>query len=129
MKNVLLIDDDLNQLANLAVALIESGCWVIPKMDAESAFAIVRENVRFDLIILDYEMPGLRAPAFMVMLRELMPNVPVIAFTSFGNLDTYLKVIGLGAFEYINEPIEVEELKRVVDAALLQQGLQRTSPH
>ncbi len=118
MKNILLIDDDLNHLAVLAVALVESGYWVIPKMDAESATAIARENVSIDLIILNYDMPGLDVPSFMLMLGVSMPNVPVIVFTGCGNLDTYLKVMSLGAFEYMNEPVIAEELKRVVDTAL-----------
>jgi DNA-binding response OmpR family regulator len=81
------------------------------------------------LIILNYEMPGLDALSFMTMLRVLMPNVPVIVLTRRGNVDIYLKVMSLGALEYMSEPFRISELRRVVQTACFgsgQQGLSRT---
>ncbi len=117
MKNVRLIDDDLSHVAVLPVALSQGGYQVIPKIDAESAVAVLRENVRIDLIIFNYEMPGLDTLSFMTMLRESMPNVPVIVFTENCNVDIYLQVMSLGAFEYMSKPVRISELRRVVEAA------------
>ncbi len=122
MKNILLIDDDLNHLAVLAVALIEAGYQVIPKIDAESDIAVLRENFTIDLIIMDYEMPGLDALSFMTMLRELTPNVPVIALTEHGSVDGFIHAMSLGAFEYMNKPVQAGELIRIVNAALERPG-------
>jgi len=119
MKNVLLIDDDVSHLAGLAVALCEAGYQVIPKIDTESAVAVLRENVKIDLIIIDYEMTGLDAFSFLTMLREFMPKVPVIVLTENCNVDIYLQVMSLGAFEYMSKPVRVAELRRAVEAALL----------
>lgn len=118
MKNVLMIDKDVNHLAVLAVALIEAGYKVIPEIDAESAVAVLREDVRIDLIIIDYQVPGLDALSFMTMLRELMPKVPVIVLAQHCNMDIYLKVMSLGAFEYLNKPVRSCELTRFVKVAL-----------
>jgi len=118
MKNILLIDDDLNHLVVLAFALDEAGYNVILKMDAESALAVLRENVSLDLIIIDDQMPGLDALSFMIMLRELMPKVPVIVLARQCNMDTYLKVMSFGAFEYLNKPVRACELTRIVIMAL-----------
>jgi DNA-binding NtrC family response regulator len=120
MKNVLLIDDDLNHWPALAVALIEAGYQVIVETDAESAVAVLREDVTIDLIIIDYQMPGLDALSFRTMQRELMPNVPVIVLARHCNVDSYLKVMSLGAFEYLNKPVRICELTRIVKAALEQ---------
>ena len=132
MKNVLLIDDDRSLLAVLPVALSQGGYQVIPKTDAESAVAGLGENVKIDLIILNYEMPGLDALSFMTMLRALMPDVPVIVLTRQGNVDIYLKLMSLGAFEYMSEPFRIAELRRVVQTAFLgsdQQALSPTCPY
>jgi len=132
MKNVILIDDDRSHLAILPVALSQGGCQVIPKTHAESAVAVLGENVKIDLIILNYEMLGLDALSFMTMLRVVMPNVPVIVLTRQGNVDIYLKVMSLGALEYMSEPFRIAELRRAVQTAFLgsdQQGLLRTCPY
>lgn len=48
MKNNLLIDDDFDHLVDLAVALVEAGYQVIPKIDADSAIAVVRGDALVD---------------------------------------------------------------------------------
>ncbi len=118
MKNVFLLDDDINHMVVLTFALIKAGYTVIPEIKAESALAFVRENDRIDLIIVDYEMPGLNGHAFLTMVRDILPHVPVIVLTRRSNVDVYLKVMSLGAFDYIIKPVDVSELKRVVRAAL-----------
>jgi DNA-binding NtrC family response regulator len=118
MKNVLLIDDDLNHLAVLAVELIEAGYQVIPEIDAESAVAALKDDVTIDLIIINDRMPGLDALSFMTMIRELMPKVPVIVLGRHCSVNDYLKIMSLGALEYLNKPVKVCELTRIVKVAL-----------
>ncbi len=75
MKNVLMVDKDVNHLAVLAVALIEAGYQVIPEIDAESAVAVLREDVRIDLIIINYQVPGLDAlSCFIISPIRTRPN-------------------------------------------------------
>jgi DNA-binding NtrC family response regulator len=118
MKHVLLIDDDLNHLAVLAGALIEAGYQVIPEIDAESAVAVLREDVRIDLIIIDYQTPGLDALSFMSLLRESPPRAPVIVLSRQVSVNDYIKFMSLGAFEYLNKPVRACELTRIVKVAL-----------
>ena len=119
-KNLLLVDDDLNHMAVLAVGLIGAGYRVIPEIEAEVALAVLRGSERIDLIIVDFEMPGLDASAFMTTQRQFKPNVPVIVLAGRASVESYIKVMGHGAFEYINKPVSVGELKRVIDSALFQ---------
>jgi DNA-binding NtrC family response regulator len=129
MKNILLMDYDLNHLAVLSVELCEAGYQVIPKTDPESAIAALAENVRIDLIIVDHEMPGLDSLSFMTMLTQLMPKVPVIVLTGHGSVDGYIHAMSLGAFEYMNKPFRVNDLRRVVEAALLDSDQDGSSRH
>jgi len=128
MKNVLLIDADLNHLVVLAEALSDACYQVTARIDAESALAVLKEDDRFDLIIIDYEMPGLDALSFMGQVRELMTNARVVVLAKNGNVETYVKLMSLGVFVYMSKPVRARELKRSVEAALtysVQTGLVR----
>ncbi len=118
MKNVLMIDNDVNHLVALAFALDEAGYNVIPKMDAESAVAVLREDVGIDLIIVDYQMPGLDGLSFMSLMRELRPSVAVIVLSRQVSVNDCIKFMSRGAFEYLNKPVRNCELTRIVKVAL-----------
>ncbi len=117
-KNVLLIDDDLDHLAVLAVGLVGIGYNVIPEIEAGPALAALRRNERIDVIIVDLEMQGFDPWSFIAMHRHFMPNVPIIVLSRHANVAGYIKVMEHGAFEYMNKPVRVGELRRVIDAAL-----------
>jgi DNA-binding NtrC family response regulator len=117
MKTVLFIDDDPDFLIVHGEALSRAGYHVIAKLDAESALSVLREDPKVDLVITEYQIPGLLFVSFMSMLR--MRKVPVIVITGYCNMNVYLKCMGLGAFEYMSKPVRAEELTRVVKAALL----------
>jgi DNA-binding NtrC family response regulator len=95
------------------------GWEVIPEVDAQSAVAALIENVRIDVIIINYEMPGLDPLSFMTMASKLKPNVPVIVLSRHGNEDIHQEMMSLGAFEHMSEPVTVIELGRVIRSALL----------
>jgi two-component system, NtrC family, response regulator HydG len=97
--------------------LSQSWYYVIPKSDAESALTVIREGVRNDLVITDYQIPGLGGSAFMITITGLVPSMPVIVLTTHSNVVIYVKSMRLGVFEYITKPIITNELQRIVKAA------------
>ncbi len=118
MKTILLVDDEQEILSGLGEILNHIGYKVIAKPDAQSALATVREGVAIDLVITDYRMPGMDGLEFLNVLRLRNPEVPVIILTAYGAVESYLKSLNLGVFEYVNKPIKAEELGRIVEAAL-----------
>ncbi|HAM49704.1 MAG TPA: response regulator [Nitrospiraceae bacterium] len=118
MKTILLVDDDRDILSYLQDALAAFGYDVIPQSDAEAALAIIREGAKIDLVVTDYRMPGMDGLEFFTALKRVLPSVPVIILTGHGSVETYLKSLSLGLYDYVSKPIEAKELDRIVKAAL-----------
>jgi DNA-binding NtrC family response regulator len=117
-KTILLLDDEMEILKSLGEILSRFGYNVIAKQKGQDALSTVKEGTNIDLVITDYRMPGMDGLEFLNMLRQLNPTVPVIMLTAYGAVESYLKSLSLGVFEYVNKPIKAKELGRIVQAAL-----------
>jgi len=63
-------------------------------------------------------MPVMDGLEFLSALRLMDATVPVIVLTAYGAVESYLKSLSLGVFDYINKPIKAKELGRIVQAAI-----------
>jgi len=118
MKTVLLVDDDYDNLRCFGEILNGFGFKTIAMPDAETALTIIQEGASIDLVITDYRMPGMDGMEFIALLKQILPTVPVILLTAYGVMETYLKSLRLGVFEYVSKPIKARELIRIVQAGI-----------
>jgi DNA-binding NtrC family response regulator len=118
MKTILLVDDELEILKSLGEILTRFGYQVIAKQAAKEALALVKDGANIDLVITDYRMPDMDGLEFLNALRQMDPSVPVIMLTAYGAVESYLKSLSLGVFEYVNKPIKAKDLGRIVQAAI-----------
>jgi len=118
-KTILVVDDDPENVRNYSEILVDMDYQVIARGEVDAALVLIHGNAALDLVITDYRMPGKSGLDFIVALRKLRPSLPVIMITAYGNIETYLNSISLGAFEYVNKPISKKEFERIVKSALV----------
>ena len=118
-KKILVVDDEQNSREGLTKILIKEGYEVVAAESGETALSEAKKQ-DFDLIITDLRMPEISGIDVLEQIREKKPDIGVIIVTAYGEVNSYLKAMTLGAFEYLNKPIKLDELRRVINKALNQ---------
>jgi DNA-binding NtrC family response regulator len=117
--SILLVDDDVEVLKAFTKVLEKEGYAVVPQPDAPSAMHYVNETKKcFDLVITDVSMPGMKGTSFLTAIKTAFPRVPVIIITAFGDWGQYMEALRGGAYEYLNKPLDKNELLATVRRAL-----------
>lgn len=112
-KSILIVDDEENARMGLSELLAQEGYGVDAVADGNDALEYLsRKNA--SLVITDIRMPGMDGMSFLRELNRRFPETDVIMMTAYGGVESYLEAMNLGAFEYINKPIRLDELKSVM---------------
>jgi DNA-binding NtrC family response regulator len=110
---ILVVDDDEEFRSALKDILDEEGYTVLTACDGEDAFCMAKKHdVR--LIISDLRMPILNGIALLELIRDQNPLIKVIIVTAYEEVASYIKVMSLGAFEYMKKPLDLDKLKELV---------------
>jgi two-component system response regulator HydG len=113
MTSVLLIEDDLTFSRILEGFLQKHGYQVTTHHTGKDGLKTFQSK-SFDLVLLDYRLPDTTGMDMLVEIKKTHPDTAVIIMTSFSDIRTAVKVIKLGAFEYITKPVNPEELLMIV---------------
>ena len=113
VRRVLVVDDEENTRIALTRLLSREGYQVRTASNGSEALCQLRNNPA-ELIITDLNMPEMNGLTFLRELNREHPMSNVIMITAFGEVESYLEALNLGVFEYINKPIRLEELKKVM---------------
>jgi DNA-binding NtrC family response regulator len=113
-KRILVVDDEENARVALSKILTHDGYEVSSAGNGLEALNFLRSN-NVELIITDLNMPEMNGLMFLRELKRSYPASKVIMITAYGEVESYLEAITLGAFEYINKPIKYDDLKKVIN--------------
>ena len=113
-KRILLVDDEENTRIALSRLLTREGYLVDTVANGFEALNHLREH-DVNLIVTDINMPEMDGIEFLRELNRSFPGSNVIMITAYGGVESYIEAINLGAFEYINKPVKIEELKSVLE--------------
>ena len=97
--------------------LLKEGYLIIEAEDGEHGLEMVSKE-HPDLVITDFQMPGIDGLEVLARIQKLKINLPVILLTGFGDVVLTIKSIQLGAFDYLEKPISPELLKSTIKLAL-----------
>jgi DNA-binding NtrC family response regulator len=119
MAKVLLVDDDLTMVQMVAELLRGEGHEVFPFSNGSAALAGLKAHLP-DLVITDLYFDKTHAHGLEVVqkARGLSPPAVVIVITGFGTIETAVEAMKNGAFDYLEKPFKVEELKLCVQRSL-----------
>ncbi len=117
MSHILIVDDEESICWALRRLLTETGHQVSVAASAEEAFEHVGRAAP-DLVMLDIRLPGMDGLEALARLRRLLPQMPIVIMTAFGNLTTAVTALGQGAFDYLVKPFNLDDAAGVVARAL-----------
>ena len=122
-KSILIVEDEETLRESIKRIFTKEGFVVDAADCAEKGLTLLETNI-FDVIISDIILPGMDGIEMLVKVREQIPDQIFIIVTAYASLDTSVKALRAGAYDYIMKPIIHEEIKQIVRNALVQKSLQ-----
>src|SRR6266545_4766085 len=121
---LLVVEDDDAMRDLLVEELSEAGFEVLAARGGRDGIDRVRRE-RIDLVITDLRMPDLDGFDLIRDVKATPRSPHIVMITAFGSIETAIKAVKLGAYDYITKPFEIEELVLVADKALEERSLRR----
>src|SRR5216117_1945231 len=120
---ILIVDDEPGVRTSLAGVLRDEGYIVESVATGEECLDRVTRGA-VDLIVLDVWLPGMDGLATLARLRERQVDAQVVLISGHGNIESAVRAIKLGAFDFVEKPLSLEKTVLVVRNALRQRRLE-----
>ena len=120
--NILLVDDERDFVEILSLRLTDAGHRVRTAFSGQEALSVLAETEgdalpEIDVMVLDIKMPGMDGIETLKQVKAKHPVVEVILLTGHGAVDTAIKGLKSGAFDYLLKPADFDELTTKMEAA------------
>lgn len=115
--NILVIEDEKSMREVLRILLEEEGYRVTSVTNGLEGIEALKKEL-FDLIITDIKMPKADGFEVLSMAKEISPASLVIMITAFGTTEAAIDAMKQGAYDYINKPFKIDEIRLIVNKAL-----------
>jgi len=127
MKNrakILIVEDEAPLRELLELELTRSGFLVESAANGREGLARYCEEC-FNVVLLDVKMPEMNGVEVLERMREHSSVPEIIMFTGHGDIETAVRCIKLGAYDYLTKPVKLDELEIVLDKAHEKNHLRR----
>ena len=114
---VLVIDDEERYRTRYAETLRQAGFRVETAESADRAAELLR-GVRPDMIVSDVRMPGTDGISFLTRITGEHPGMPYLLITAYADIRDAVRALKLGAVDYLEKPVDLDELVSAVSDAL-----------
>jgi len=112
--NILVVEDGQSQREMLRDFLLKEGHSVAEAASGEEGVQAVAHGA-YDLVLLDYKMPGMDGMQVLQEVKRLNPETDVVIITAYGTIETAVDAMKAGAVDYITKPLEFDELLLLID--------------
>ncbi|MER3522638.1 MAG: Fis family transcriptional regulator [Ignavibacteria bacterium] len=117
MKSILVVDDDKAIRDSLRMILQYAKYEVHFAEDGQSALAQVAA-LPLDLVLLDIKMAGMDGLEVLRRIKEMEPDLPVVMISGHGTIETAVEATRMGAYDFLQKPLDKEKLLIVVRNAI-----------
>jgi two-component system response regulator AtoC len=117
MDTILIIDDDESFGESIEIFFKDLGFSTKRATNGQAGVELM-EKIHPDIIITDLKMPILDGMEVLQRVKQFDENLPVIMITGFDDMETTIKAMQLGAYDYIEKTFELERIKAVVRRAV-----------
>jgi two-component system response regulator PilR (NtrC family) len=121
---ILVVDDEKSMREILQIFLNNEGYSVSVADNGQSATEAVKKDI-FDLIITDMKMPKVGGLDLLKNVKKITPDTVVVIITAFGSTESAVEAMKLGAYDYIQKPFQMDDIRLVVKNSLEKQRLQK----
>jgi len=115
-SKVLLVDDEREFIQTLSERLMMRDMGPAVAYDGESALNLIKEDEP-DVMIVDLKMPGIDGLEVLRKVKETRPEIEVIILTGHGHVADRELCMQLGAFAYLQKPLDINELSEIIKKA------------
>ena len=122
MEKILLIDDEESILQSLKIFLAAMNYKVATASNGSEGVQYVH-NEHPDLVITDLKMPDLDGLEVLQQIKKIDSNIPCIIMTAYEDIDSTIKAMQLGAYDYIEKPIDTPRFKALIKRSLESKSL------
>ena len=120
---ICIVDDEPGILKTLSELLEDEGYQVTSAKNGADALDVIRQDPP-DLVFLDIWMPDLDGLEVLKRVRHQFPNMMVIVMSGHGSIETAVQATKLGAYDYLEKPLDSEKITILVRNALHQRKLE-----
>lgn len=107
--DILIVEDERFQREMLRDFLVKEGHHPAEAEDGEKALRLLGER-SFDLLLIDYRIPGLNGIAVLQEAKRLNPEIEAVIITAHGTIETAVAAMKAGARDYLTKPVDLDEL-------------------
>ena len=123
MPSILIVDDEPGVRSALGGVLRDEG-YEVDAVDSGEACLERLARQPYDVVVLDIWLPGMDGLATLARMRERQIDVQVVIISGHGNIESAVRAIKMGAFDFVEKPLSLEKAVLVVRNAIRQRRLE-----
>jgi two-component system response regulator AtoC len=114
--SILIVDDERTLARSIKLFLEEQGYEAEVANDGDRALELL-EKMDPDLVLLDLRLPKVSGLELLKKIRAHDPSIATVMITAYGTIEGAVEAMKLGGFDYVTKPIDLDELKLIVERA------------